>query len=1203
MPLNYYRSDADTGSALSSSVQPFGNGERGNATTLTRPPANLLYRTEDVRQVSDVRELLSRSDRGLVIGASGALDAKVLVVGNGSDGYYFRLNTAGTDTVSNRDLLLFPLVSVATVSSSLPKLAQYVYDDSQGGKFSLTPDDSRRVCQGSHQILFRVFTVVGSNASPAIFIEGAADPSNPDPTEGPVTIAAQVANNGSSTIQQLVNAINTHPAASHLVTAAIPSGGDGNRPAPTALDPIRFYEGGSSCVGGVDDEAFRIPGSQIDSFFATPKRILEGGFLVLDFYRAVQRLQTSLTDDASVVLRVINPGEPGDTRNTADCVGTVPLCKALSGALHFAHGRSFLAGRADLLLDSLVEEAALRSDLAKKAGSPYGDYQIGAVGRSSAHLPLAVGTIGSQLSNLALLGSEDPSKGGSLLGSEALTVSPFPTFSAGTLRSQMSTLLNTLTGSSGAAKIGKAAVSPRLTGNGYLSDKISKLLALLVDHTQGSPLQDQHTFVACKRSSVIVAASGGDYTTIGAALTALKSTGGTIWIKEGTYAESVSWASGTVSYPIDVFGLGNVIWRPEAEANLPQFAITCLLQSTVSFKNIHFQNLSGDHNYQAAIDLNETTLSTFRGGLTFENCRFSMPDTDGRLAISFVHNGSLEVSDCSFACDNNPGATSGTIAALGDCHVSIHDSKFYKVGAALKIVGPTASNFTGCVDVFRNEFWQCEFQEGADALISVLGGKIIRITENSHPQYSHIYYNRFCQVRSADHVYIDGNYAINSLGVQVGASGDTSMVSWVTNNVVHYVPSVSTPQDLIRVSGGVHTLVQQNRCYNNYLFSTALEGSDLQTAFVTDNSHSLFWLEPQSSLNWTLLARNRALGSFYENSSFVEVSASAACMRVVLIDNIFSYSHSGTEAGPTVCWMGTRPATLLRNKMGGTLYGVKGTGSDIIFASNQVSGRNTTSAELLVSLPAESICARNYLLQVNSSLLGSAVKLDQTPDSIVLDNQIASGSYGVLVDSQCTRAIIAGNEINCNQIGIQLEAKASPADIHAIIYGNLLYTPTSESCMNPALYCKLTLGDLQDVLFAKNLISGSGVGFLAGVGRDGVLTNDHKLLQSVVSGNLIFRNSINFENMQGIGISPGTSDADIHVVVSGNLISTPYDDSHEWGYGIFLPKAHKVALYQNSIQGFYGGWLQSILAEATRVGVSQNLTDSNFQTYNLYFFP
>lgn len=397
--LNYRKGNAasdDEGYNQEDSIRPCENSEPAEQAYLNRGPYNLFFRSEEVRQAFDRLEAVERSDRALIVMA--APDTKVELKDDGGGSYWFKVNDGLADY--NRPIYFVPVVSTALPAGGTPIYASLTYDDGGGGVFTIDVDGNRKVVDGSHNILFRMFKGTQSlGTSPVVTVEGAEDPNAPDPTEGPVAIVVELSVDDDTTITSVVNAINTHTGASSIVTAAVTSGGTNVLTSDYAQR--RLFEGSAGSMGGVDNEGFHVPATSWDNFFdpgTGNKRMAEGDILVIDKENAYDRLDA----DPSVSipwtqLRIVSE----DSRNTAD-MNIIPVAKIWDGKMYFMNGKVFEVDTPDYVAfgKDTAGTDTLREELADQTGTPYGDYMIGGEAKSAgSFFTLSAGTLNGQMNS------------------------------------------------------------------------------------------------------------------------------------------------------------------------------------------------------------------------------------------------------------------------------------------------------------------------------------------------------------------------------------------------------------------------------------------------------------------------------------------------------------------------------------------------------------------------------------------------------------------------------------------------------------------------------------------------------------------------------------------------------------------------------------------------------------------------------------
>lgn len=699
MPLNYWKEDADDGSSDVEAIEPIDNGEPVEEAYLNRAPQNLRNRSEVVRVGHNDLEAVERSDRAMAF--MSGLDVKVGVYDDG--GYKFSCSSTGAEDTYDQHMIIVPLISPAKTSSSVPILAKLYYDDGSGGEFKIDVDGARKVAEGSHNIRFRMWKGTQSLGTAAIATIEGSPTTIPDPEFGPFTIAIELSKDDDTNIAGVVTAINSSDAAT-IVTAQVVSGAgntvtDANWP-PAADGPARLYEGDDGSVGGVDDEGYLIQASTLSQFFfSNGERMADGDVMVIDFETAKdRRLSTPELPGVPVgSLHLLS----GDSRNTADNVGVIPICKRLGTALYFMNGLRIKLGEIDYLIDSPKQHTDdLRTELADQTGTPNGDHLIGCEAKASTNLTLAVGTLNDQLDTLAALGGEGAGTSGNLnIGAEGISGSP-QSLTVGTVRAQAAELL------------------------GHYNN-----------HTTGT---DKHNIGdITDRPFVVVDAGGnGDYTSIGAAILDLDSVGGTILVKNGTYVESTT-IPATLERSLRVIGesrdtdvVSSFGVRVEPSGANAIFDSASDFECPLIFENILFRQDQASEIFS----FTGKTVANTQGRVEFRNCHFAQAASMGRMIESSVD---FTARDCSFIGDVYTFAQTAikhyrTTGATKRAHFEYDNCLFDNWRKLFDIGDASHENDTGFFQLRNSTITSCGFTTGgavAEPLIetTVGAGDLVRV--------------------------------------------------------------------------------------------------------------------------------------------------------------------------------------------------------------------------------------------------------------------------------------------------------------------------------------------------------------------------------------------------------------------------------------------------------------------------------------------
>lgn len=335
MPINYYKTGADSGLADTDAIEPVENGEPVEQAYLNRPSWNLQNRTEMVRQSFDGLQALVMSNSALTLSA--AADAKINFYESGVVGRYkIVVNASGLKTdPSDRDLYIYPLVSAAKPSANAYKNAKFVKIFDSGATLSL--ESNYPVHDGGHNILVRMFYEDGVILSdPAITVEGKIDPSpGSNIPYRPLTVAIKISSDGATTIDSIKTAIESSEAYD-LVTPTVTSG-TLHAATTDCFESTRIYDGDIGSTGGLDAEGIRISSTVLNSFFAT-EYFIEGDVLAVHFDSGRTRRGlnpgTSILIDNLAVLKT-GMGVP----DLGDCDGIIPIGKMFDGRFVLLNGK------------------------------------------------------------------------------------------------------------------------------------------------------------------------------------------------------------------------------------------------------------------------------------------------------------------------------------------------------------------------------------------------------------------------------------------------------------------------------------------------------------------------------------------------------------------------------------------------------------------------------------------------------------------------------------------------------------------------------------------------------------------------------------------------------------------------------------------------------------------------------------------------
>jgi hypothetical protein len=1201
MPLNFYKSGADTGSALDESIQPIENREPLDETHLGRPGENLRNRTEIIREAYDLQELLDRSDRGLVV--LNAPTVRLIFSDTGSTGYFsFRLNTTGVWGDGNtQDLLIGPLVSASTLGTSVPVVAKlYHYDTTvspQGGAFTLTarkPDGfggylPRKVAEGAHNIYFRMYKETGVNTL-SVALEGVVDQDNPAPESGPVTIAVRIADDNTSRVADLKVAIAAHTGANKLVLAE-EIGDEFDFLVETLVDPIRFYEDHTSSIAGIDDELIRISSSALTTYFSTSaNKLTEGAFLVVDFATPVARLVNDYSD--TVTLRTIRLDLASDTRTIAKNPGTVPICKMLNGKLYFMNGRCFESGTWDYLVGSKKADSTLRAELAAQSVIP-GDTLVGAAAKSSTNLTLAAGTVASQLTTISELGRQDSdTKGSAQIGSSAISVSPI-TLPAGTVRSQLLELVTQLAdqvgvGADGASKVGAETYSsgtpPVSISQGTVSTQLRAIIDAMVGHFQGNSYKHNLNAITGFPFVVVNAAGAGNYTTITAAIDAIRgTTGGTIFVTAGTYTEAYALIS-TVSLDktIHIVGCGNVVWQNSGSAENFRLGNSVTLNVPIIFENIKFVNSTG---YEAA-DISCTAEGTF-GSVEFYCCTFVNANELGRF-LNFSSPARCIVQDCFF---DGSGATytapvwavNGSAAA----QIRLFSNRFYR---CCGIAGNGDSESMRLFEASYNDFQECGWgstMTSISYLFNFTESESIFLVGNNYPSFTHAgtRYSLFLKVANSSCVAV----LQNILYPKIDLSG-----TFNTNGSNHLINLVST-------TGLV--LIQDNAFQTCKRVGGVYCGSSVTSKnFIVGNSFD-----------------SAGLASTGTNEIFTDCSYG---------QNIFEHNlfRTNSESYFPVALKVSDYARVTENYIYSALVGVMTNGNYISVSGNCIESLNAVSGLGVHATGGYLSVSQNFvkgrMLVYSASLVKSTIEQNQFIDYGVGGGIDLTGDHCAISEN-----IFEGNG-SSSTIGVKLTGEVSAGEI--IVSGNRVmgFTKGVDSDVTKTIVqsCSIStygadhairLGDTLSQAVGNSIIPASGTPLGVLIQADDCVVSSN-VIKSILVGVKVSTSAGKFFAISGnridvldaanaIGVDASKSGAtDCYGTILNNVITKQARTVTTGSYGIKVDNADKIACAGNNIRHYYSSGADfaapfSGITADSKVGLgADNASKNTYDDYNMF---
>lgn len=963
MPLNFWKDNADDGTDTNASIQPVSNGDPVEESYLNRAAQNLRKRTEDIRVLLDDLQAISRSDRAFALLAKE--DTKIILdePTSGSGEYRISINSTGNAGNYDRDIVLMPMLSPSKVAAPGPVPARFYYAEDASNGISLTMKDvsghPRKVSEGSHNIYWQIIKDSNVTSTPIVEIK-ANDPANPDPEAGPVYIIVKIKADDTSTLSEIADAIdgsavNTLVASSVNGSAAVTLGGS------NSWGPYRAYETdenasvtGFGAQAGVDDEGFVITASAFNDFFVTNARKLkEGDTLFLDLANAKTRMQTttaSIFNDASS-LHIISSDERlgTDTRNLGDADGPIPLFKvatprnASSPMLYCINQKAFALGTSGYLLNSTTETDNIRSELADNSGTPYGDYMVGAEAKTNGNLTIAQGTVNSQIKDIAKLGdAASVGNGSNLIGQYQIGQVDTDTgissvLASSSLRNHISTVNDRYIGTTGADSIGTNDKTGTGVGKtlGGISTKrrvgpqLQELLDYYDNHINNATPVDRHSLGSISGRPFITvspATEEGDFQTIDAAVDALRTTGGLILVKQGTYSNT--YVSGAniqksihiIAEPGTVFS-GNVT-NPVMQNTLDSKAYLILenvtfdgnaADSVLEFSSTGSERGAILHNctIKRSVTSSESLILVNQGEFAFQNCEFEDFDRSSNAPAIGVDTGGdlrLGLNMCRFnACAQVLNASTATVRSFSmrDCDIAecVYTSGASNIGTQI------VCSDVDTVDICNNRiYWT-----GVDSQYRALFCKITGT--NSTGQIRGNSYTGGILTTSISMVnpyviYINSNVTIENNYIEPGTAPAIHSTGAVLNNkVIDGTLNTTAPSYYVHVGQGGSQNIQVSGNFLSLGVSPVNADSVLNVegvASVTGNTldfssaiYGITLIEPGESC----VSNNRIDGGSIAGSTGIYCAVPAVGTRIVNNDLINIHTGIKITGGVQSDWI------------------------------------------------------------------------------------------------------------------------------------------------------------------------------------------------------------------------------------------------------------------------------------------------------------
>lgn len=343
--IDFRSSNGDTDYPESSAILPLTDGEAANQTVLRRPTENTRLRTELLRTLLREHTCLVDANTRLYSAIPGN-PVTFEGVYPGNSGVFY----AGTD---------FVVVSMGSPGRS----TSYPYIGSSKAALSVGTPSSNEVVFTSVKKQWEgsAFPAADANAISVEIVAGAALTVDVKGASGNLNHIYITVVSGSTTCQQMIDAVNAHVPANTLVLATLGSGSTGTNAAALWGTPqwagdytLRFLKGG---VAGV---LHTVPVGALSTFFAasTANRIQEGDMIGIWYDKNVDttgtggRLQSTYENGNYAVTAGMLFNSRREPEKIPNCT---PLCKCINpSTLLFADGSFIQTGfPAPLGFDSL----------------------------------------------------------------------------------------------------------------------------------------------------------------------------------------------------------------------------------------------------------------------------------------------------------------------------------------------------------------------------------------------------------------------------------------------------------------------------------------------------------------------------------------------------------------------------------------------------------------------------------------------------------------------------------------------------------------------------------------------------------------------------------------------------------------------------------------------------------------------------------
>ncbi len=336
-----YTTPDDTDVNELDAIQPFVQGEDANANTFNRPGENLRLRTERSRIAANVNSYLSENpfsgyllDSGSVtVQWDGEYDGTPSAPAVGSAG-------SGAFTV-NGDITLLPLIGTGTLRDADEKIygpggtpSIKAWTDVVMGASNLRVVSDLYAHDGGDWVEFEVVVATVNLVTPTVEVFGVA-PVDGEHGFGPgkLHVRVTISNGDTDTteVQHVISAVAADPDAQNIMTVW---------PHPTlaytAADPAAAVTK-TGLTRGLNNQIIVITSAALDAVWTRGDdvRMQEGDVLAIAFddARARRGFIPEAGSSEVVAASIVNLTEEPEKAPYA-----IPLCRAQSGRLHFAHG-------------------------------------------------------------------------------------------------------------------------------------------------------------------------------------------------------------------------------------------------------------------------------------------------------------------------------------------------------------------------------------------------------------------------------------------------------------------------------------------------------------------------------------------------------------------------------------------------------------------------------------------------------------------------------------------------------------------------------------------------------------------------------------------------------------------------------------------------------------------------------------------------